>query len=329
MKKILFIIFIFQISIVNCQQNICKVNNFNPLDFVKKTNKFRERKEFDSLLVSINSEILNNDTLDWHNYQYSCYFSLINKCNKSVEYLNKVIEKVDPEIILSDSDFENLKKSEYWENIKSICNKKYLDNDSIIKNKELSLKIWYLYIEDQKTRTLNRNFKVILFSNASEEKKRCLLILKENKIKINSFIDSLSKKGKWPKISDIGLNSSERLTLILQHRNNKRITKKALKQIEKLCLINESNGNSYALVLDRYLMSINKKQIYGTQLIRYKPKGSKEMSELQLWPIKNEKEVNHRRKSLNMIPIEDYLMSFGLKYEYHPDNENNKIPYRN
>lgn len=96
----------------------------------------------------------------------------------------------------------------------------------------------------------------------------------------------------------------------------------------------EANGRSFAMMLDRYLMHKNKKQVYGTQLVQYRIRDKKsenygKMSDWGFWPIEDEKNVNSRRESIRMQPIEEYAKQVGINYKYLPENEDRKPPYRN
>ena len=78
------------------------------------------------------------------------------------------------------------------------------------------------------------------------------------------------------------------------------------------------------------LMHNNKKQLYGTQVVRYniKKENGYEMSNDQFWNIEDEKNVDIRRKELGLAPLADYAKLFGIDYIYNLENEHKPFPFR-
>jgi hypothetical protein len=77
------------------------------------------------------------------------------------------------------------------------------------------------------------------------------------------------------------------------------------KELSDLKILEKSN---LAVMIDRIEISEHRPQIYGTQL--YYDNSNK----LNVSEIIDSKNVNIRRSEIGLEPIEDYLLSFGIKY---------------
>jgi hypothetical protein len=63
-----------------------------------------------------------------------------------------------------------------------------------------------------------------------------------------------------------------------------------------------------ALLEDRILVRNGKEQIYGTQA------GTDSLGIYKIWPIKDERNVNKRRFSVGLGPLQWYAKQIGLRY---------------
>ncbi len=70
----------------------------------------------------------------------------------------------------------------------------------------------------------------------------------------------------------------------------------------------ESKPSDLALLEDRILMRNNKPQKYGSQVITNNKTGKR------FYEIENPEYVNQRRKSVGLIPIEEYAKLFGIEW---------------
>jgi hypothetical protein len=116
----------------------------------------------------------------------------------------------------------------------------------------------------------------------------------------------LSRYG-WPGEEIIGWSGSSAIWAVIQHSN--------LENQEKyLILMREAvkNGKArpaqLALLEDRILVGKGKEQIYGTQA------GTDSLGIYKLYPIKDERNVNKRRFSAGLGPLQWYAKQLGLKY---------------
>ena len=318
--------FIFSTSFA--QIGSCRINLVNPQSYLKEVDSLRQAKKYDLIINDLKKRIKSDSTQMWHYYQLACYYSLKKNIKKSFSYLYKAIEmNACGDDILSDTDFEILHNTKQWKLLKDTLVQIYLNKYPDINKKELSVKLWLMGIEDQSTRSLRRNLKKKSPPQNSKEWEQLNKLYIQKTKERSQFIMSLVKKGYWPLYSDVGEEAGDATLYIVQHSNNKRLFKKALPLLKNAIEKKEANGGNYALMIDRYLMMSNKKQIYGTQIINYRDEtNNNNWSGNVFWPIENEKEVNKRRKSVGLQTIEEYGIRFNIKYIYKPENENQKLP---
>ncbi len=151
----------------------------------------------------------------------------------------------------------------------------------------------WIYDRDQKTRTKNDSVQFMQ------------LIDSFNLIQVEAIIAQYG----WPGKDFVGNKGNMAVFLVIQHSNL--ITQeKYLPMLMKSVADSQSRACDLALMQDRVLMWQGKKQLYGSQIVRNKTTGAWE-----LYPIEDEKNVNARRKSMGLEPIEDYAKYFGIDYK--------------
>jgi hypothetical protein len=126
--------------------------------------------------------------------------------------------------------------------------------------------------------------------------KEILDIDKSNKITIISIIEKCG----WSAMDTSQIND---VFLIVQHMDTEFVARyypTFMKYYDKGIL---SNVN-YARMEDRLLMNNGFEQIYGTQIV-----------DESFYDIKDEENVNERRKKLGLSTIEEYAKNFGFEYK--------------
>jgi hypothetical protein len=111
----------------------------------------------------------------------------------------------------------------------------------------------------------------------------------------------------WMGKSMIGGYCNYTLWLVVQHAELP-IQEKYLPMLEESVADSESRGSELAMLQDRVLMRQGKKQLYGSQVVMNKSGGQ------EFYPIEDEKNVNARRKSVGLQPMEEYAKFFGINY---------------
>ncbi|MEK6480575.1 DUF6624 domain-containing protein [Catalinimonas sp. 4WD22] len=129
------------------------------------------------------------------------------------------------------------------------------------------------------------------------------------------YVESLIKKlGKYPGNSLLGHSTGKVAFFVLQH-SSEEIQLKYLDLILEAAESNELDKGSAAMYHDRCLMYKGEPQIYGTQIRSREFLDSligENKREFYLHPIKDTVKIDSVRMWNGLIPLEEYLISFGL-----------------
>ena len=291
-------------------------------NFWNETKNLRKAKDFDKIINILHTKLEIDTIKAWHYYQLACYYSLTKDTALAFEYIKKSIDMhIQPEDFLSDFDFENLHDTKEWEKIKDTLITIHLARYPNIKNKNLSVKLWLMGIEDQKPRLYGYK---IFPDEPQKTKKLRDKEFYEQYINNTKFVKNLVDTNYWAIFSDVGERSGLYTMLIVQHSEDINLFKKSLALLEQHLEDNEITSYMYALMLDRYLVKQNQKQIYGSQLLQ-KTILWKQFP-LVFYPIEDEKNVNSRIEKMGLGTIEKLAEKHGIKYEYNPIYEN--MPFK-
>ncbi|GEM_PF-5503156 len=305
-------------------QYSCKTSHVNPTFFLREVDSLRKKMQYNDIETLLKNRIESDSVKFWHYYQLACVRSQQGDTAEPFRLLYKHIDlKVYADDILTDTDFEPLQNTQQWQKLRDTLYVCYLSKYPDIENKQLSLKLWLLGIDDQRTRTLKRNWKKPFPTIGSKEWSLLnKVFLKETKERAN-FIMEFVRDDQWPTYSMVGAEASEAAMLIIQHCGNNRYLKKSLPLLKVAAEKGEVSKIMYANMLDRYLIQSNKRQIYGTQIIG---EGSYSTGSMIMFfpPIEDEANVNIRRVAMGMESIEEWAQSMGFTYQYKSDNENKR-----
>ncbi|MCD6366267.1 MAG: hypothetical protein J7L46_01865, partial [Bacteroidales bacterium] len=122
-------------------------------------------------------------------------------------------------------------------------------------------------------------------------------------------VENIIKTYGWPKRTEVGVDASNSVFMVLQHSNKLELMKKYLPQLKKLVDINEADGGQYALMIDRINLKEGKNQIYGSQCT-YDTINKK----FYIDSVEDIKNLNKRREQVGLQPIEEYLKSLNTMY---------------
>jgi hypothetical protein len=125
-----------------------------------------------------------------------------------------------------------------------------------------------------------------------------------NLIKVATII---SKYG-WPGEDIIGWQGSSTLWVIIQHstlENQEKYLPVMREAVEK----GKARSAQLALLEDRILVRNGKEQIYGSQT------GTDSLGNFRISPVKDERNVNRRRFSAGLGPLQWYAKQIGIRYK--------------
>jgi hypothetical protein len=173
-------------------------------------------------------------------------------------------------------------------------------------NKELSAILNNIYQEDQSGR-LKIDSLQKLFGWKSEQVQSLLRPMEIqdsiNLIRIKNIIDTHG----WLGPEEVGKQGAQTIFLVIQHADS-------LTQVTYFPAMQEAvkkgkaQPEALALLEDRILTNQGKEQIYGSQL------KINDAGKYEFFPIKDEINVNKRRASVGLQPLEEYAKYFGINY---------------
>jgi len=179
----------------------------------------------------------------------------------------------------------------------------------VLRPQQISLKeeLEKIHVKDQALRKLLGCIMNASDSNSSSDEKKYLISLmaqedKKNQEQVTNIID----KNGWLGISEVGDMANITLFLVIQHASVE-IQEKYFPLLKESAEKGESRLADMALMDDRIRMYRKKKQLYGSQTFSINGKS-------YVWPIEDAKNVDERRKSVQLPPLADYLKLMGLSY---------------
>ena len=132
----------------------------------------------------------------------------------------------------------------------------------------------------------------------------------DRKDSINLYkVEKILKERGWLGPDIIGEKGNSTLFLIIQH-SPVETQVKYLPMMQKAAKKGDAKWTSLALLEDRVHLKTGKKQIYGSQIGRDKTTG-----EYFIYPIRYPDKVDERRRKIGLIPLDDYLKNWNLKWD--------------
>lgn len=238
-------------------------------------------------------------------YRIAISYSQLNMIDSAFYFLDQYIQySFDDRLIVIDKNFDNLRKDSInWSVILYKIEFNYLKYlpDSV--DKKLAIRLFYLGIEDQKYRTFLNNMRQITRDSIGYK-------IRNSDHSNLKDLDSIIMQYGFPTISKVGKLGSKNAIMIIQHSDKIKFYYPLY--VKDLLTLNEIDPLTYALITDRYLMDCNKKQIYGTQLFNNLWTMIWYPGKTLLYPVKDFKNVNERRKQIGYkSTVEEYVKSFN------------------
>lgn len=310
MAKFIFLFSLILLSFFTSGQNKFKPDeeylkrSSRAFGFYGSKNYLQSALSYDTLFKLNNGQGLRSDK-----YNAACSWALAGNIEKAFFYLDKAViaDKWDNLAhILSDTDLNTLHADKRWEKLIDIV-KSNKEKAEANLNKPLVALLDSIYIEDQGDR---RNIDTIQKQFGWQSRQMDSLWKKinyqdsVNLIRVKNIIDTYG----WLGPDKVGQQGATTIFLVIQHADS-------LTQVMYLPKMREAvkNGKAQpgnlALLEDRVLTNQGKKQIYGSQVRHNEQTGKNEF-----FPIQDEANVNKRRASVGLQPLEEYAKFFGIDY---------------
>ena len=239
-------------------------------------------------------------------YQAACYYALLKNHDMAFTHLKEAIKRgARGEDVLTDTDLAVLKQNlNSWKEITALLKTQYLERNPGISKLDLGYELWLMWIEDQRYRTLKKNYKLAAQApNDLETHEQHLLRLSE-----------IIKASGWPKYSEVGKEAGDAAFFIFQHDYAKNMSN-VLPLFIAAAKAGEADLTKAAMMIDRYLAYTEGVQIYGTQAIRkISPGQNRNDIPLTLYPIADEENLLKRRNAIGMSDFSENCKRLGVEY---------------
>jgi len=289
---------------------------------IKKAERFYEAKEYQKSALAYSSAFSTNEWKGRANDRWNaaCSWALAKNPDSAFFNLFKLASKIqftEVNRLKTDTDLNTLHSDKRWATLLEIVQRNK-DSSEVNFIKPVVHQLDSIFVNDQKYRQqlsdLDNN---TILSTEQKNKEREILmeiIEKNDRNNLKSIIQILNKYG-WLGPEEIGEQGSLTLFLVIQHADQ--LTQEKYLPIMREAVKNgKANGSDLALLEDRVLIGQGKKQIYGSQITMDSRTG-----QYMLYPIEDEINVNKRRASVGLEPIEEYVKHFGIKYRISDFND--------
>lgn len=163
-----------------------------------------------------------------------------------------------------------------------------------------------VYIKDQHPRIQIDSIEKKYGFTSTEVREQWKLIAKNDSMNIKTVTSIIDNYG-WLSPSQTSKTANAALFLVIQHADL-RIQEKYIEILKQAVENGNAKPSEYAYLLDRVNMRQGKFQIYGSQLMVSTNGNS------YFFPIKDEPNVNKRRKSIGLPPLQEVALKSGFTY---------------
>lgn len=242
-------------------------------------------------------------------YNAACSWALAGNKDSAFYNLFKVSETgqyTNLTHILNDSDLNSLHSDKRWNRVvSSIKFTKQKEEKNF--DKALVKKLDAIFNEDQKYRMQLDSISNKFGFDSEEVKKQWQKIAYHDSINLITIKNILDSRG-WPGPDIIGEQGNLTLFLVIQHAD-KATRQQYLPMIREAVKKGNANPSDLALMEDRAAMEDGKRQIYGSQLM------SDNNGSYFVVPVEDPDNLDKRRKSVGLPPMQEYLNHWNLKWD--------------
>lgn len=305
MKRMLFSLILFGFIQTAFAQNFEYYNTLSKADSLYQSKDYKASALCYSRAININHSKISAEV----GYNAACSWSLAGVADSAFYYLKFIVRTKkysNLKHITNDSDLNLIHDDKRWLLLIDEVKTNSAIADAKL-NKPLVNRLDSIRENDQRYR-MKYDETGKRFGFESKQYKALLsetsLADSINLIKVKEI---LNKYG-WLGPDIIGNNGSLTLFLVIQHADLKSQIK-YLPMMEAAVKNEKASAANLALLQDRIQVMQGKKQIYGSQIYS-DPKTGKQT----IGPIDDEENVDKRRASVGLQPLELYAKIFGIKY---------------
>jgi hypothetical protein len=302
-----YLMYIFMATVLNI--TVSAQSNLSAESELAKASLYHLQKDYAKAIQSYETAFKAKEPDASNAYKAAGVYSLSRNAERSEYYLQLALDKGWTESLwlMIDPYFDYIKHSDplKWSTLVAQAAKKETEYEKKLKNPALRRKINLMVISDQQLR-----YKKIQAKDPKELEKIDQEIRESDQ---KNWLEAKNIVGThgWPKLSDIGKDGQNNLWLIVQHADHDICFQRTvLEKMKPLLKSNEVNVENYAFLTDRVLCNLNYLQEYGTQ-VNWTTNGMAS----SFRDIRQEWNVNEKRKKLGLPSLETYALSYGFNYK--------------
>jgi hypothetical protein len=291
--------------------NFCFGQNKEYAYFVKKADSLYRAKDYKNSASSYSAafKAYGWTGLAGDRYNAACSWALAGNADSAFFQLDRLAKKgnlTNYGHVTADSDLNSLHADKRWPALLELV-KQNKDKAEANLNKPLASQLDSIYIEDQKYRQMMGDIEKKYGAESSEMKNIWRTIRQRDSINLITVTMILDKYG-WLGADVVGQQGNVALFLVIQHSNQK-TQEKYLPMMRSAVKNGKASSSNLALLEDRVALGQGKKQIYGSQIDR------DQQGKYFVSPIEDELNVNKRRASVGLDPLEEYVKYWGIEYK--------------
>jgi hypothetical protein len=278
--------------------------------FISHARNFREAKDYRASALSYDSafQAMGGRGRSQDFYDAACSRALAGDVDSAFLYLEKAAREgkwARPDETARDKDLTGLSTDKRWPDVLDRMKLNRLENEHKI---DLALEdtLNQVYTDDQSGRlaidSIEKRFgrdspQMDSLWNAMGKKDSLNLII----------VKEILGRHSWPGPDEVGERASTAVFLVIQHSDS--LTQLTCLPLMRTAVqLGAARAEDLALLEDRILTEQGKPQIYGSQ-VRMDTTGK-----ASFFPILDEVNVNRRRATVGLGPLEDYARYFGIDY---------------
>jgi hypothetical protein len=254
-------------------------------------------------------------------YQAACCWALAGDPDKAFFYLDKTAREgkwSSLDHTLKDDDLVSLHADKRWQEEMDRIRLNRLEKEGKI-DKPLEDTLNKVYGDDQGDRLKIDSIEKRFGFQSHQMDSLWQLINDKDSVNLGIVTGILERKG-WPGPDEVGERASMAVFLVIQHADS-------LTQVTYLPAMRtavqqgKARAEDLALLEDRVLVKQGKGQLYGSQV----QQGIN--GKASFFPIQDEPNVDKRRASVGLGPLEEYARYFGIDYHLpSPGGQSNPSP---
>ena len=307
-KGIFFSLLILLSHFVICQG----LSSFNEryYYYISHARTFREGKDFHASALSYDSAfgVADGRGRPQDFYDAACSRALAGDVDNAFFYLEKAARQgkwARPVETARDKDLASLSADKRWQDVLDRMKLNKLENEHKI-DPALEDTLNKVYTDDQSGRLAIDSLEKRYGRDSRQMDSLWEAMEKKDSLNLIIVEEILGRRG-WPGPDEVGERASMAVFLVIQHSDS--LTQATyLPMMRAAVQQGAARAEDLALLEDRILTEQRKPQIYGSQ-VKMDSAGK-----ASFFPIFDEINVNRRRATVGLGPLEDYARYFGIDY---------------